>query len=499
MHRGIVRGLGKAALLCRRVGVVNNNNNAAPPPHTPSYSPRSITVPPYSIATCRNVFERNVFTMTMRTRNGLDSFIRHSRRSYSTENSNSNPNQVRLERRKEEEALRNAVPGSLRWFALKFNPIYRKLYVVDSTPTLSMWLLLIPALIMALLYLYADLQQDAMFLEWLNRHFRCSLQNLEEGRYHTILTSILAPAADGAAPFFVSTLVPMIGFAGNLMRNIGVGPVVAAMLVGHLSLTAVLLGFNYLQYKGIQHLQDALDDGQDLYNKSSESSGGMSADMKAEKRKLVFALAREAGSVNISALEKQQYKILSLPDNQFLDMASARYYQRETAAVGAGVSLAAIAARLHPLGMLAVPFAPLPVLAVFVAQAGFTVASVKTYAVPELAGSLGGAVFLPFIGMHATRSALGELRFKEMPEKILQKLGLSDWTIRARNPELYAPSTPTSPGDSLSKIFQAGVQLTKEQVEMMRKRNEKFQRKAAPQGTKIVKNTTNDDVTTPKV
>lgn len=399
---------------------------------------------------------------------------------------------VRAERRAEVEALRKATPGSLRWFALKFNPIYRKLYVVDSVPTLSMWMLLFPLLLLAVLWLFAQLEQDQATLQFINDHFRCSLQNLSEGRYHTVLTSLLAPATDGWAAFTVGTLVPVIAFASNLIRNLGVAPTLFAVLGGHLMLTSVLLGCNYIQLRGIHQLRDSVAAGEDIYNLSNHSDGRHRADIKGEKRKVVFALSREAGTVNIAALEKQQYAVLDLSDDEFLDLAEARYQQRFTSGLGAGFALSAVACRLHPLGLLAVPFAPLPFLGIAAAQAGLSVVTLKSYAAPESIAAFGATFMLPFAAFHIFRRANpSPIPVREMPEALLKRLGLSDWSLAARNPQL-PPTKPTAP-DSLSRIFQAGAQLTKEQVESMRKRNEKFQRRSNPvAGTKVINSSSAD-------
>jgi hypothetical protein len=314
---------------------------------------------------------------------------------------------------------------------------------------------------------YYQYNGDKKKLQMLEDHFVLSLRNIDEGRYHTIFTNMFG-CGNNLLAFAVAQVMPILLYGGNLSRNVGIGPTAFIYVAGQLVMNAAGAFLNSYQRDSVRELKTQLYAGEDLY-----TLGSGPGSIKSEKRKYVRAMERMDATVTTPLpLETRLRQVLRMSDAEFIDAADKRYSMRGVPGVGGGLLLAAAALRLHPLGLLPLPFLPLPVLTL----APLTFVSLwsahREYLVQEMSVVM-GPVFALGIIMGSMISRRG-VPFREMPESFMVRLRMTKWLLKTRNSAEYAQPAPSPVVPGVNPNV---PRPTPEQLELMRRRNERFQKK----------------------
>jgi hypothetical protein len=351
---------------------------------------------------------------------------------------------------------------------------------MDTRPS---WLaagLIAPSAAVLAAWRYAEHNDDKEKIKFLEDNFALNLKNIDEGRYHTFITNMFG-CGNNFLSFAVTQALPVLLYGGNIGRNVGAGKTIALYLLGQTIFNTAGFALNFYQRELVRNLYPEANRATDLFG----GTGGPGS-IKSEKRKFVFATERQQeGLVTPDAMELRLRQILRMGDTEFLQLADQRYSSRIVPGVGGGLMLAAVALRMHPLGLLPLPFLPFPVLGLAPLAFVSMWSAHRDYVFEEMLAALGPSFFVGvLLGGIIAKSGVP---VREMPVKIMQRLKMSKWTLEARSPPAPAPS-PIIP-----KQIQTpqGPLPNAQQLEQMRRRNSKFQRKnqQQSQGTTPQNNT----------
>lgn len=294
------------------------------------------------------------------------------------------------------------------------------------------------------------------YLAFYNRHFQCNIQNLQEKRYYTILTSSIGSAGNimsGSASEAVSLLL----FSGFLIRNAGFMRTLIYFLGGHTIGTVSSLIINQVGYRKFEKYIEWIN--------SSDPDEPYPIKIKREKRKYCES---KFYFLNDEMYEEAKNEVYNMKEEEFAELAKKRYQERIAFASGGGLALTLLILRMYPKSLIPLPYIGIPTALFFGAQAILVAKSNMIYSNKELMLVGASLATWPFI---FKAIALRSVKFvKYMPNDLLMKLNLSRW-IQKETKNVKLKIDPV-----IIKSEEPSHKLTKQQIEMMRRRNEKYKK-----------------------
>lgn len=291
------------------------------------------------------------------------------------------------------------------------------------------------------------------YLAFYNKHFQCNIENLKEGRYYTILTSSIGSAGNimsGSASEAVSLLL----FSGFLIRNSGFMRTLIYFLGGHTIGTVSSLIINQVGCRKFEKYVEWLN---------SSDQERCPIKINREKRKYCEA---EFQNMSEDSYEVAKAEVYNLGEQEFAELAKKRYSERLAFASGGGLALTLLILRMYPKSLIPLPYIGIPTALFFGAQAMLVSKTNTHYSNKELMVIGASLVVWPFVFKEV---ALRSVRFsKNMPNEMLRRLHLSRWIKKEAKIEQKI--------DPVILRMEDGHKLSKNQIEMMRRRNEKYKK-----------------------
>jgi hypothetical protein len=354
-------------------------------------------------------------------------------------------------------------------YALLSN-ILAKTYVLDTRLSLQVFSFLAPSIGITGTWLYMRMRDDEEGTAWMERHFSLSLQNLQEYRLHTLVTSAFGAAGNITGGGLMESCTFLL-FGGNLLRSFGFRTVMGIYLAGHVLFSSVFLAMNYIHLRDINMYKEKLAN-PDLHPNLTYTP-------RRDKKALVLNIARQVNESNptqVKEAEKRQREIIRMADDEFLVEAGKFYAQRKVVPIGGGMLLALMGLRLHPLSLIPVPYVPVPIMAFVPVQVWAALAAFDHYqpdekilAVAPMA--LSALLLAPFLPK-------GNL-LRHLPIELVEQVKVPKWVPR-HIPDTRVDDLQRAAAHATSlakKIHLPQQAVSKEQLELMRKRNAKFQNK----------------------
>lgn len=324
-----------------------------------------------------------------------------------------------------------------------FTAFRRRLWVIDTQVTKHV-LILLGANILGFCFWKLFLRFNPKKEEVLEKHFAVSLDNIMSGRIHTIVSSAFCHNGNGWN--FFTNCSALLFFGGGIARSVGTWTFYALYGGFHLLWTGASLLINYLQYRRIGAIS------LNLKNNNKDALEWI----RNEKVLLGRAIRKEglSNGARPEAIERAQRTLIRMSNEEFLATATDRYLTRMVPSIGGCLGFALYLPFLHTASCVYIPFTKirLPVAIVSLVLAYSFILSNPTYAQIEFVSSLG--LFTPIVLMS------GYLMKRRAIRPVLTT---------------HVEETPTK-GISLKKaaIPNEALAPTPEQIEKMRKQNEKF-------------------------
>lgn len=345
-----------------------------------------------------------------------------------------------------------------------------KIYVLDTRLTLKLGLFLVPSIVMTGLWTAFKFTDNEAGLAYLDRHFTPTLQNLNEGRFYTLLTSAFGATGNITGGGLAESCTFLL-FGGNLLRSYGLRAMALLYLGGHVLFSSTFLYYNFSQHRDIVKYE------QNLANPGTHPD--LTYTPRRDRRSMVLTVARQTNEHNPGAVkdsEEKQKALIRMPEEEFLQVAKKYYLNRPANTIGGGLFWAMLGLRLHPLSVIPVPYVPMPVLVFVPIQLWACLSTFDIYPREELILSIVPLTLFAFVAPYLLPR--GKLH-KQLPIELVNQMSI---------PKFIPRHVPDTRAEDAARAAAAAAQLAKKirlpqeeataaQLEAMRKRNAKFQNK----------------------
>jgi hypothetical protein len=351
---------------------------------------------------------------------------------------------------------------SARTFINKF---MEKAYFPDTKANRHALFLSVPLIAGYALHTYFRRTDNKTGQEIMKKHFTATLENVESGRVHTLITNYVSGHSFWQT---AASLMMIFSFAGSIAKSHGPKFLYAYFGIGHVALTAATLGLNYAQIKEVDALRKEVKG-------EKEPEKNQLYSMKGERMKYMYFVGREMrknGAIEFD-VDKRQREVFRMGDLEFLDLAEQRYRERRASSLGGPLAINLLFPFIHPRGLMPMPFT-LPVPWFFT---NFTFTGAHFSSNPQYAGledviSLLALLPVVFFGSLAKKGTIYQFPgMKFNPNVPHGPAGTAGSTAAANVAKQNKPQT------NIPAEVAGDVKLTKEQIEIMKRRAQKANKK----------------------
>lgn len=349
--------------------------------------------------------------------------------------------------------------------------LFRNFYVLDTRMTWKILLLLFPSACAMLYYTWAKWKDQKERMEFFERHFVCNMKNIEEGRPYTVLTSAFGASGNFSA-HTVSEICSLLLFGGFFIRNIGFLRTAAFFYGAHTFSTIVSLLFNHVPMRKIEAYREWLPKGEEAQFSPYK--------IRFEKKKLAFAVEDELAAKGVTdyfEIERRQREILGMEDEQFLTYAYNYYLNRVAYTSGAGLATTFLVSMLYPKGLIPFPMIGIPLFIFAPFQLYLSIQNHYQYTNLELVAQTSSIILFP--ALMAITFIKRQHFVRDLPSNMMDQLNMAKWLPRRDikiKKSVEKEKIREIPGMEKKTV------LSKEEIEMMRKRNEKIQNRMKNKG-----------------